>query len=525
MPKLALVAILMTTVACRSQGGEQDRQSSFPIQYPAGDPGTEASGHPEAGSIFFNPRSCTGTVINACTIMTSAHCLDGRTAPSTWQAIFPYQPPPSNQVLNNLVSSVSDPDADLAMIYMSSPLTPATYGVLAPVGTLPNQSQITIVGSFRNASYITNKLWQRVSTLASTSDTAYATIPYFLDNGDSGGPWFGPAGSINAVSMGGLIPAGTTIAENEAARTDTRANQGWIVDNTLPYCSSKTCTTFAAAQGWNSYYCDTARSSYCQGTGATTYDCKRCCQCGGAGQLCCPVNEGFSNQGWTCGAVATGMQSNLACYHGYCSACGGLNQSCCNGSICNSGFTCSGGTCVPQYPICGGSGQPCCSQGQAQCNNSSMTCSYGNCVPCGGSGQVCCPANGPVPQCENGMSCTNGTCGTPACGSSGQPCCYPGPTCNGAGLLCVTYTCTPCGGAQQICCASNSCNQGFTCTNGTCNSCGSEGQACCGGSTCNSANLTCAGGACVQCGGSGQACCAGGLACTGTLVCRKGICQ
>jgi len=73
--------------------------------------------------------------------------------------------------------------------------------------------------------------------------------------------------------------------------------------------------------------------------------------CGGAGDACCSTgNDALTcNGGYSC-------SSSSACQAS--TGCGDLQQSCCGGSTCNPGLTCSAGACSSSS--CGGNGQACC---------------------------------------------------------------------------------------------------------------------------------------------------------------------
>jgi hypothetical protein len=98
------------------------------------------------------------------------------------------------------------------------------------------------------------------------------------------------------------------------------------------------------------------------------------------------------------------------------------------------------------------------------------------------------------------------------CGAVGQECCADpsndagevgNPYCTASSTICVANQCVACGGACQLCCASegagnNGCKDGFNCVvpstdggggNGQCTSCGNFQQPCC-----TSPNLHCNGG-------------------------------
>lgn len=91
-------------------------------------------------------------------------------------------------------------------------------------------------------------------------------------------------------------------------------------------------------------------------------------------------------------------------------ACGSLNQACCNGTACNAGLSCQGGSCRVPPTSCGNVGEACCG---TACNGG-LSCQSGTCrsalpAPCGGKDEVCCGGTA----CNSGLSCQSGTCKPP----------------------------------------------------------------------------------------------------------------
>ncbi len=149
--------------------------------------------------------------------------------------------------------------------------------------------------------------------------------------------------------------------------------------------------------------------------------------------------------------------SSLTCNDDLCTACGGINETCCAGSKCTSG-ACVNGSCQ-----CGGQNEPCCSSGNA-CQ-SGLDCSGGSCV-CGQVGTACCNIQGQA-QCQGNQAfCSNGTC--EACGSDGQPCC-PRSTCFGNETCNTSNNQCECGNFGYKCCDGNHCSSPFLlCTGDVC---------------------------------------------------------
>jgi hypothetical protein len=93
--------------------------------------------------------------------------------------------------------------------------------------------------------------------------------------------------------------------------------------------------------------------------------------------------------------------------------CGHLNEVCCDGVSCLSGFTCApGGHCEMDGGSCGSCGNPCCT---------------GQCL----TGMAC----------EQGVCTVDGGCPDPNCGALGQPCCG-GTVCHD-GNVCFESECEP----------------------------------------------------------------------------------
>jgi hypothetical protein len=234
------------------------------------------------------------------------------------------------------------------------------------------------------------------------------------------------------------------------------------------------------------------------------------CQCGSAGQRCCPSATGTRE----CREADTVCSYSGGDY--FCVKCGGPGGPCCTGNKCGGNGCCVSGLCAAEGSTCptatpgickagacecGKSGQPCCRTAPA-CSEPGNTCSGtpgvagAVCSKCGEPGAACCPNNvctsgccvrtaASTYQCVNpaagcGLATTtncaaDGSCGT--CGGKGQPCCA-GTTitsyrfCTTPGTYCNTtttplYTCVSCGGAGQPCCGPNSSSYGTTST-GTC---------------------------------------------------------
>jgi hypothetical protein len=260
------------------------------------------------------------------------------------------------------------------------------------------------------------------------------------------------------------------------------------------------------------------------------------CTCGKAGEPCCPFSTlplGTNCIGWdlACTLLGDGLSGAT------CVSCGKTDGPCCTGGICTDpGTQCydlDANTDKARLAckICGGRGQPCCSEGNG-CSDPTTTCSgdmnQGTCVACGELGQPCCRGSycsGANTMCNTSDLCV--ACEKPS-GSSATPCCT-GNLCDGgccisrsrttlAAPMCVApgASCDGLDTSKAVCDgATGSCTAGTT-------SCGGQGQACCSvdyvvppgtdhmycaasGTRClsnRSGDLVC-----TPCGDKGQPCC------------------
>jgi hypothetical protein len=205
----------------------------------------------------------------------------------------------------------------------------------------------------------------------------------------------------------------------------------------------------------------------------------------------------------------------MTCTNGECQPCGGPNQRCCADRACNNG-----GCCVGTVGTCYAAGSNCPMAGVRG------MCMAGKCSGCGSMGQACCPND----ECyDAGATCINNMCG--ACGGVGAPSCK-GNVCTAGQCLNSDQECiatgTMCGGNAGTCNANGSCTAGMT-------TCGGMGQPCCeiGGTQvpryCSQPGTTCGGNAnnatCVACGAVGQPCCDGETCKTGTCNAFMDRCQ
>lgn len=223
---------------------------------------------------------------------------------------------------------------------------------------------------------------------------------------------------------------------------------------------------------------------YCTKGCTAATDCNSGSQCAvntsgsGPAKICfkqCPTGgqaPGGCRTGYVCEANAgtsgvpicyPGCQSAAACglaptcdTRGFC--CGGNGFVCCEGTTCQSGNTCTNGTCRTATVACGGAGQACCTSGTA-CTGQ-QRCVSNACTACGGLGQPCCEAG----VCSAG-ECLSGTCQNRVV--------------NGVGGACTDYV-YDCGTGLDVCiqpsgtdwqggycskeCSSVSCPGGSSCS-------------------------------------------------------------
>ena len=130
--------------------------------------------------------------------------------------------------------------------------------------------------------------------------------------------------------------------------------------------------------------------------------------------------------------------------------------------VCNANYKKCGAACIPSTGCCttADCAQP--SNGSATCNTTTNMC---------------------VPMCNSSYTDCNGSCkpitSVNSCGASCTVCSAPAnatPTCNGTSCDFVCNgnylrsgnSCVACGGAGQICCASNTCSKPYACSSGSC---------------------------------------------------------
>ncbi len=266
--------------------------------------------------------------------------------------------------------------------------------------------------------------------------------------------------------------------------------------------------------------------------------------CSDATCICCVGGQCLS-MGASCG-------TDEVCTARGCRSCGGPEEPCCAGAVCNAGGCCGGDACIA-------SGRSC----AAATSAATKVCLAGACQECGAHGQPCCADEACAPATVGalGVCCDvttrtcvadsvptadvcgtttcglNGSCG--GCGGTGSDTCCPTSAdhpslCSASKTTCVldnngggaSDSCQACGGNNQPCCDGNACDSGGCCVQdkcvnnnascgqglgncktGSCGTCGGLGQACCAGDACTATDTRCLLNICAPCGGQDQRCC------------------
>ena len=237
--------------------------------------------------------------------------------------------------------------------------------------------------------------------------------------------------------------------------------------------TSEQCPTGVCQNG----ACIACSNNFCQNNGyssGTYCDGQSKVTCGTQGS--CKVETARS----ACG-------NGTVCQVGDCVTCGGDGQPCCLGNTCNSGYSCSGGTCQTcAWNFCQNngysSGTYCDGNQRVTCGTSGACKVESNRSSCSGSTPYCtgsdtcvqCTQNG---HCSVGQSCVENVCTTTTC---------PSNFCQDRGYSSGTY----CDGNQRVTCGLSgscrvetnrtSCGTYETCSSGSC-ICGNcpSGYQCC----------------------------------------------
>jgi hypothetical protein len=314
-------------------------------------------------------------------------------------------------------------------------------------------------------------------------------------------------------------------------------------------CQSCVCQIdpYCCQSGWDSQ-CVWECTDLCDGCGACVPDClNKQCGSDGCGGSCGDCGEGsFCDSADSCQVLQGCLQptdcpEGSVCYEFFCCTPDCHDKACgpdsCGGScgICEPGFSCLSGSCLPYYGICGtkdGPGCPDCSCEQCVCDADPFCCETqwdGQCA------DACLWECGGCMECQ--ASCSGKECGTDGCGGTCGECASP--------LLCVegACTCVPlcesrecgedgCGGSCGRCTGNRSCVEGLCqctpdCQDRTCgdDGCGNSCGTCDDKSQCNETGQCVCLPACTnrECGPDG----CGGVCgiCPGVSPCVDGICD
>lgn len=236
------------------------------------------------------------------------------------------------------------------------------------------------------------------------------------------------------------------------------------------------------------------------------------CSCNSGATDTCITKAMFTQNGWTVPAQCTPPNAAYDCYDP-------INgpRPCCPGYTCVA--ACSAGACAGEYAGCVGSA--CIKMGSTvtpggQCMAEHFTCANPNTQSPSGcvNAVLCCGSDGMCNICLGGSCgssksfgpCTQGSCDNAVAAFTNYCCNPPPPPCspttcpngccvNGqcigdgqecsAGMLCFGGTCTPCGGANQPCCANLCVGNNTCCWGGNCpqagQACGTSGRVCTNG--------------------------------------------
>lgn len=303
---------------------------------------------------------------------------------------------------------------------------------------------------------------QGVTPHASMACTPGASVACTGPGGCAGGQICNPAGTAFGGCQCGVSPTDA----GPSSRPDTGTpppppppDAGMTGPITPPNCDDQNECTDDAFDGVGCRHTPTTGFKYCRGTNGSCHQGTCCVGCWDGSR--CRTNEveacgdAFTTRGvcsscndqnsCTDDSCSNGICANTAkrqfstCPSGQCSrlnmctACGGPNQECCDGTTCESGAVClNAGSSEAWCSPCGGLNEPCCGgvtcEGTLQCNASQM------CSDCGGIGQACCLGN----TCEDVPCSGTWPSGQCVCGGPNQPCCPDAWNRCNPGLACGT---------------------------------------------------------------------------------------
>ena len=192
---LVLATVLASCSLAGASGGDDPGKYGGPIVG-----GTPAIHYPEAVLVDLLQNgqvvaACSGTLIAPNVVLTAGHCVHGFDG---WQVIAPYASGQTAQSSKGQThdwtddSGVVNPSMhDLGLVFLSSPITIASYPLLA-TAPLVDGSQVINIGRIDNGQFSTTDLYQ--SKPISVTNAASEGFPYdyiandVIEPGDSGGP-------------------------------------------------------------------------------------------------------------------------------------------------------------------------------------------------------------------------------------------------------------------------------------------------------------------------------------------------
>lgn len=205
---------LLTACAGNVSDAEDGSASAVMEAIIGGEPA--AAAYPEAALLNMTTATgtrytCSATVIAPTVVLTAGHCIDGM---ATWEiyAGANYRRSTKAETFDwaeNGAENVNPSHHDIGLVYLSEPITLATYPVLAQAKQADGTAALS-VGRVLDGT-VTNKLYDAPITLKDATIYGYPfdyASPVVIQHGDSGGPVFlAGTHTLVAVNSG----AGTSI--------------------------------------------------------------------------------------------------------------------------------------------------------------------------------------------------------------------------------------------------------------------------------------------------------------------------
>jgi len=208
LKKYAFVCVVSTLVsgaACSTADAPETEVVSAVIEPIIG--GVAATEYPEAAILNMKSAAgsyaCTATLIAPKVVLTAGHCVDGMTS---WDVYVggAMQTSTSAETYDwkeNGATTVNPAHHDLGLVYLTNPITIATYPTLA-AAAVPNGATVTNVGRIKSG-VLTSQVWKANVTVQPGSTVGYPfdyTSVDVIEHGDSGGPVFA-LGTHNVVAV------------------------------------------------------------------------------------------------------------------------------------------------------------------------------------------------------------------------------------------------------------------------------------------------------------------------------------